>query len=112
LRYGAGVKLKVVEALKEGVPLVTTLVGVQGLPGAGHVACVRDDAAGFADAVCALLLNDTLWRQMCVAQIAYARQRFNTAAFRRALLRVIELPPRPHQDAPPDGRTIQSAVPA
>ncbi|HUB46409.1 MAG TPA: glycosyltransferase [Acetobacteraceae bacterium] len=112
LRYGAGVKLKVVEALKEGVPLVTTLVGVQGLPGAGHVACVRDDAAGFADAVCALLLNDTLWQQMCVAQIAYARQRFNTAAFRRALLQAIELPPRPYQDAPPDDRTIPSAVPA
>ena len=32
LRCGAGVKLKVVEALRDGVPLVTTPVGAQGLP--------------------------------------------------------------------------------
>ena len=33
LRYGAGVKLKVVEALREGLPLVTTSIGAQGMPG-------------------------------------------------------------------------------
>ena len=33
LRCGAGVKLKVVEALRAGMPLVTTPVGAQGLPG-------------------------------------------------------------------------------
>ena len=33
LRYGAGVKLKVVEALREGPALVTTPTGAQGLPG-------------------------------------------------------------------------------
>ncbi len=32
LRQGAGVKLKVVEALREGLPLVTTPVGARGLP--------------------------------------------------------------------------------
>ena len=47
LRYGAGVKLKVVEALREGLPLVTTQVGAQGLPGLDQVASVRDDARGF-----------------------------------------------------------------
>ena len=35
LRYGAGVKLKVVEALREGLPLVTTSIGAQGVPGLG-----------------------------------------------------------------------------
>ncbi|HUN40626.1 MAG TPA: glycosyltransferase [Acetobacteraceae bacterium] len=111
LRCGAGVKLKVVEALKEGVPLVTTLVGVQGLPGVGNVACVRDDADGFADAICALLMNDTLWRQICAAQIAYARQRFNTVAFSQSLLRAIGTQSRPNKDAPPDDRTIPSVAP-
>ena len=32
LRTGAGVKSKVVEALREGLPIVTTTVGAQGLP--------------------------------------------------------------------------------
>ncbi|UWX04295.1 glycosyltransferase [Pseudoxanthomonas sp. NC8] len=36
LRYGAGVKGKVVEAMQSGVPLVTTRVGAQGLPGGVH----------------------------------------------------------------------------
>ena len=111
LRCGAGVKLKVVEALKEGVPLVTSAIGAQGLPGVGDVAYVRDDAVGFADAICALLLNDTLWRQRSGAQLAYARQRFNAAAYRQSLLRAIGLPPHLQKDAPPDGRTIPSAVP-
>ena len=48
LRCGAGVKLKVVEALRAGVPLVTTPVGAQGLPGLSQVVAVEDDAARFA----------------------------------------------------------------
>src|SRR5690606_35530053 len=32
LRFGAGVKLKVLETMQCGVPLVTTTVGLQGLP--------------------------------------------------------------------------------
>ena len=60
LRCGAGVKLNVVEALKNGVPLVTTRVGAQGLPGIADAAYVCDDAASFADAVCALLLDDVV----------------------------------------------------
>ena len=32
LRFGAGIKLKMVEALREGVPAVSTPVGAQGLP--------------------------------------------------------------------------------
>ncbi|MGH7155634.1 MAG: glycosyltransferase, partial [Acetobacteraceae bacterium] len=44
LRSGAGVKLKVVEALRDGVPLVTTPVGAQGLPGLADVVPVAEAA--------------------------------------------------------------------
>ena len=43
LRYGAGVKSKVVEALQQGLPLVTTSVGAQGLPGVEATCAVADD---------------------------------------------------------------------
>ena len=47
LRYGAGVKLKVIEALREGLPLVTTSIGAQGVPGLEHVASICDEPLGF-----------------------------------------------------------------
>jgi O-antigen biosynthesis protein len=96
LRCGAGVKLKVVEALKEGVPLVTTPVGAQGLPGLAEVASVCGDAASFADSVCALLLDDGLWQQRCVMQLAYARERFSEAALRQSVMRAMAVPADPH----------------
>lgn len=92
LRCGAGVKLKVVEALKEGVPLVTTPVGAQGLPGIADIACVCSDTASFADAVCALLLDDVLWQRRSAAQLAYARERFSEAALRQSVMRAMALP--------------------
>ena len=49
LRMGAGVKSKVVEALREGLPLVTTHVGAQGLPGIEECVAIADDARGLAD---------------------------------------------------------------
>jgi len=89
LRCGAGVKLKVVEALREGVPLVTTQVGAQGLPGLAEVAFVLDDAPAFAEAICALLLDDALWQQRCAAQLEYAQARFTVAALRQSLAAAI-----------------------
>ncbi|HSU05842.1 MAG TPA: glycosyltransferase [Acetobacteraceae bacterium] len=86
LRYGAGVKLKVVEALREGVPLVTTPIGAQGLPGVERVASVVPDPATFAEAVVRLLADDLLWQVRCAAQLGYARERFSEAAMRAAFL--------------------------
>jgi GT2 family glycosyltransferase/glycosyltransferase involved in cell wall biosynthesis len=61
LRYGAGVKGKVVEALFREVPLVMTPAGAQGLPGVESVASVVEDPKAFADEVCRLLEDHTAW---------------------------------------------------
>ncbi len=86
LRVGAGVKLKVVEALAEGLPLVTTAVGAQGLPGLEQVASIADDPAAFADAVCSLLADDALWESRSASGIAFAAARFRPALLRESLL--------------------------
>ena len=86
LRCGAGVKLKVVEALRAGVPLVTTPVGAQGLPGLSQIIAVEDDAALFAAAVAALLQDDIAWEKSSQQQVEFARQRFSREAMTASLL--------------------------
>lgn len=86
LRFGAGVKLKVVEALREGLPLVTTPVGVQGLVGLADIIAVHDQPQDFAASVLRLLEEDDFWIRQSKAQTAYARQRFSEAAMRDSLL--------------------------
>jgi hypothetical protein len=56
LRFGAGIKIKVIEAMASSLPVVTTSVGAQGLdivPGV-HLE-VADEAGAFADRVVELL---------------------------------------------------------
>ncbi|AOH84396.1 hypothetical protein AWL63_10885 [Sphingomonas panacis] len=51
LRYGAGVKGKVIEAMAMGVPLVTTPTGAQGLANPDELMFVASDAADLAEAI-------------------------------------------------------------
>lgn len=85
LRYGAGVKSKVVEALQQGLPLVTTSVGAQGLPGLDGACSVVDDAEAIAIAVCRLYTDDAAWSHQARAGVEYARARFSRAAMETAL---------------------------
>ncbi|WP_428486912.1 glycosyltransferase [Rhodopila sp.] len=98
LRCGAGVKLKVVEALREGVPLVTTPVGAQGLPGIWQVVAVQDDPMRFAAAVVTLLLDDAAWAEGSSAQLAFAARRFSVDAVQASLLAVLDVPVEESQE--------------
>ena len=55
LRFGSGIKLKVIEALGRGVPVVSTELGAEGITsGAAHGVLVADDPSEFADAMVGL----------------------------------------------------------
>jgi glycosyltransferase involved in cell wall biosynthesis len=74
---GAGVKLKTVEAVQYGVPVVATSEGAAGLPEEwrGAVA-VADDARDFADAVVRLMSDRRTWerrRNHGVALVSHER---------------------------------------
>ena len=58
LRYGAGIKGKVIEAASKGVPMVTTSVGAEGLTGYEEFLIVTDDPIKMAELIIKLYNND------------------------------------------------------
>ncbi len=65
LRYGAGMKGKVVQAIAHGLPTVTTTIGAEGIGLTNDKSVMaRDDAKEFADAVLRLYSDEALWLEM------------------------------------------------
>lgn len=89
MRFGAGVKLKVLEAMARGVPLVTTSVGAQGLPGLERCVRVHDDPAALAAAVVELLQAPAEATQGADLAREYVRDRYSAKGMRSALWRAI-----------------------
>jgi hypothetical protein len=58
LRYGAGVKGKLIEAVANHVPVVTTDIGVEGIPESDSVMWIENTASAIARQVSALLLGE------------------------------------------------------
>ncbi len=85
LRYGAGVKGKVVEALRWGLPLVTTPTGAQGLPGLERIVPVCENTVQFAEQIERVLNNPADIETISRRLIEFARARFSRDAMRRSL---------------------------
>jgi glycosyltransferase involved in cell wall biosynthesis len=79
--------------LRDGVPLVTTSTGAQGLSGLEAVVAVTDDPDAFADAVIERLTDDVLWQRLSAGQIAFARRQFSRSAMAASLLPAFGLEP-------------------
>lgn len=90
LLYGGGMKGKVVEAIRWGLPCVTSSIGAQGLTEARTFLAVADTAADFASNVCELLENDDAWRERSRAGLAFAKARLSRDALWMALAPVLE----------------------
>ena len=78
LRYGAGIKGKVVMSLKHGVPCVATPVAVEGmeLPD-GQGAVVAEDEAAFVRAVVELYTNPQHWQTVAVRGLNFVRENYS-----------------------------------
>ncbi|KAA2284885.1 glycosyltransferase [Arenimonas fontis] len=96
LRYGAGVKGKINQALAHGLPVVATSCAIEGMhlvP--GEDVLVADDAGGLAAAILRAYDDPALWRRLSAAGRENTRRHFSPEAA-RAVLResLAELPPR------------------
>lgn len=80
LRYGAGVKGKIVEAIYNGAPIVTTSVGAEGIPGVETVLEVADDPDDFAVKTAELYADKDRLLAMCRRTQTYIREHFSVDA--------------------------------
>lgn len=86
LRYGSGIKGKVVQAMQHALPCITTSIGAEGLelPPLSSVA-VADTPAGIADALQALAENPEHWAETSARAEAVFQARFSQQVFDQRL---------------------------
>lgn len=84
LRFGGGMKGKVLESMRYGLPMVTTPVGVQGLSAAGFLPHSMD-AGVLADEICRLLADDGRWDEVSRASMAFIADNYSVQALWRVL---------------------------
>lgn len=77
LRYGAGIKGKVIEAMRYGMPVVTTSVGVEGIIGAENILSIEDRAEGFAAQIAALYSDESALTTMSRKETSYIRSNYS-----------------------------------
>ncbi len=80
LRYGAGVKGKIVEAMYYGLPVVTTTIGAEGLDGSEETLEIHDDAEHFAQAIISLYGDENRLTERSAASCNYVKTWFSQAA--------------------------------
>ena len=86
LRFGAGVKGKVVESMRYGVPVITTPTGIQGLTGElTGVLTVSETPENIAAEVIAILEDDVRWESESRKEREYVAEHFSVSAMRGAL---------------------------
>lgn len=91
LRFGAGMKGKVGQALASGLPVVTTSIGAAGMDlEDGKSALIADTPEAFAEAVARLCTDPQLYGDLQAAGLAHVRSRWDVAAGEARLLAAVE----------------------
>lgn len=86
LRFGAGLKGKVGEAMAHGLPVVATSIGTQGMVLSGDDGIVvADDADAFAQAVVSLLGDRVRWRHLSQGARAFVECHFGFSSVERRI---------------------------
>lgn len=99
-RYGGGTKLKVLEAMALGIPVVATPIGCQGIEAADEQHLfVEEKVEAFAQRVIQLLRDDNLCRRMALEARRLVEQRYGwQSILREPVIRLEELVKKSHDD--------------
>jgi GT2 family glycosyltransferase/tetratricopeptide (TPR) repeat protein len=92
LRYGAGMKGKIGEALACGLPVVTTSVGVEGmgLKNGENGALVADDPEAFAAQIAKLYADRQLWNELSAQGRRHIETHFTPQCIERQLKTILD----------------------
>jgi GT2 family glycosyltransferase len=91
LRYGAGVKGKVLEALYKQIPLVTTTIGAEGLPGIEECVIIEDNHELFAEKLINIYKDDNALKNMTEKGYHYINKNFTAKTVMNILSEDIEI---------------------
>ncbi len=91
LHTGGGTRLKILEAMALGTPVIATPKGAEGLDGEpGKHLLIADTPAAFADAVIQVLKNEPLRQQLAENGLALVREKYNWPAVLPNYLNLID----------------------
>ncbi|MBO4300632.1 MAG: glycosyltransferase [Desulfovibrio sp.] len=85
LRYGAGVKGKIIEAIYHKVPVVTTTIGIEGIANDSGLVTVADEPADFARETVRLYNDAQLLLEKSRLSETFIREHFSDTAVNTAL---------------------------
>lgn len=77
LRYGAGIKGKVIEAFYNGVPVITTNVGIEGMKNASNVAIIANTSEEFSSKILEYYNDNESLIKLSEAGIDYVNNYFS-----------------------------------
>ncbi|MGA7439599.1 MAG: glycosyltransferase [Luteibacter sp.] len=90
LRFGAGVKGKVNQAMSYGLPVIVTTLAAEGMYLQDGVdSLIADDARTMADAIRRIYNDEAAWLRMSDAALDNVREHFSTERARQALRRAL-----------------------
>lgn len=91
IRFGAGLKGKLADAMKNGTPCVMSTIAAEGMFGdIEEYSTIKDDPQEFANKAVNLYRNKTLWKDHQKSGLHTINERFNKTYFQKKLLVCIE----------------------
>lgn len=92
LRYGAGVKGKVNQAMSHGLPVVATACAAEGMfLEHRRDVMIADDAERFAECIVEAYNDEALWQRLSHGSLDNVRRHFSMQAARQALIEAFQL---------------------
>jgi glycosyltransferase involved in cell wall biosynthesis len=86
VRAGGGMRVRILEGLAWGIPMVTTTIGLEGIEAIPERdILVEDDVEGFARAVCLLLQSEDLRSKVSSSGRRFVKQQYDWFAVLREL---------------------------
>ena len=96
LRFGAGIKGKVLDAMQKGIPVATTSIGAEGIPNAGTNLLVEDVSADFANRIVESYGDLEMLERHSIAGLDTIAKHFSTDAVLKVIAEDFRMPKAEH----------------